>query len=549
MTIIPAFPGHATCCLRRGPTAPRLAPRRSHDSTGPRTTYVTVAIPYVNADPHLGYAYELVEADIYARARRQTGDDVRFLGGTDDYSLKNVLAADAVGQSTADYVAAHAERFHALAAPLGLSFDDFVRTSSDPRHRPAVERLWRACAANGDLYQRTYDGEYCIGCEQFYSPSELVIDDEGRRHCPEHLNLLDRVAETNWFFRLSAYQDHIEHLITSGELEIHPRQYRDEVLAFVRGGLDDISVSRSVTRARGWGIPVPDDPEQVVYVWFDALTNYLSGLQFGDPESVAYERWWLKADRRVHVIGKGIVRFHAVYWPAFLASAGQPAPTRVEVHPYLTVGGSKISKSSGVTVVPADVVERFGTDALRWWFARDVSATVDTDFTESRVISRANDDLANGVGNVINRVVSLLHRFRGGQVADPNALPIDNVIGLHADVAEALVDFDLRRAAQRVRDAVDAVNRDLEDTKPWELAPSEFGESPTAAAHLDHVLSRHLASVRAIAQSLLPIVPDFAGRLLEQLAFGPNGLPPAQPVFPRLDPVAESARPLLHARA
>ena len=178
---------------------------------------------------------------------------------------------------------------------------------------------------------------------------------------------LERVAETNWFFRLSAYQDHLEHLITSGELEIHPRQYRDEVLAFVRGGLEDISVSRTVDRARGWGIPVPDDPDQVVYVWFDALTNYLSSLDFGDPDSVAYRRWWLDAERRVHVIGKGITRFHAVYWPAFLASAGQPAPTRIEVHPYLTVDGAKISKSatpaSGARPGPADVAERFGTDA------------------------------------------------------------------------------------------------------------------------------------------------------------------------------------------
>ena len=314
-------------------------------NTSRPSTYVTVAIPYVNADPHLGYAYELVLADTYARARRQAGDAVRFLGGTDDYSLKNVLAAEAAGLSTVEFVERHADRFEQLAGPLELSFDDFVRTSADPRHRPAVERLWRACAARGDLYRRTYEGDYCVGCEQFWSPADAVADD-GALHCPEHLTPLDRVAESNWFFRLSAYQDHLDRLITTGELEIHPRQYRDEVLAFVRRGLEDISVSRSVGRARGWGIPVPDDPDQVVYVWFDALTNYFSSLDFGDPESVAYRRWWLDAERRVHVIGKGITRFHAVYWPAFLASAGQPAPTRIEVHPYLTVDGAKISKSA-----------------------------------------------------------------------------------------------------------------------------------------------------------------------------------------------------------
>jgi methionyl-tRNA synthetase len=503
------------------------------------STFVTVAIPYVNADPHLGYGYELVLADTYARARRQAGDAVRFLGGTDDYSLKNVLAAEAAGQTTAAFVDAHATRFEQLAEPLGLSFDDFVRTSVDPRHRPAVERLWRACAARGDLYRRTYEGHYCVGCEQFWNEGDAVIDG-GTLYCPEHLSPLERVAETNWFFRLSAYQDHLERLIASGELAIHPRQYRDEVLAFVRGGLEDISVSRTVDRARGWGIPVPDDPDQVVYVWFDALTNYLSSLDFGDPDSVAYRRWWLDSERRVHVIGKGITRFHAVYWPAFLASAGQPAPTRIEVHPYLTVDGAKISKSAtpawGARPGPADIAERFGTDALRWWFARDVSSTADTDFTQSRLVGRANDDLANGVGNVVNRVVSLIHRFGAGRVTERDALPVDGVVDLDADVSDALADFDLRRASRHVRDAVDALNADLEGTRPWELGRLAASGSTAARANLDHVLSRHLASVRRIAAAVAPIVPDLARRLREQLAAGPDGsIPSPVPVFTRLD--------------
>lgn len=502
-----------------------------------RSTFVTVAIPYVNADPHLGYAYELVLADTYARSRRQAGDAVRFLGGTDDYSLKNVLAAEAAGQSTIEFVERHADRFEQLAGPLALSFDDFVRTSADPRHRPAVERLWRACAARGDLYRRTYEGDYCVGCEQFWTANDAVSDD-GTLHCPEHLTPLERVAESNWFFRLSAYQDHIDQLITTGELEIHPRQYRDEVLAFVRGGLEDISVSRSVSRARGWGIPVPDDPDQVIYVWFDALTNYFSSLDFGDPESVAYRRWWLDAERRVHVIGKGITRFHAVFWPAFLASAGQPAPTRIEVHPYLTVDGAKISKSAstdGTRPGPADIADRYGADALRWWFARDVSSTSDTDFTEPRLVDRANDDLANGVGNVVNRVVSLVHRFGDGRVTEPSALPVDGVVDLDADVADALADFDLRKASQLVRDAIDALNLDLEATRPWELGRLAAG-STAARANLDHVLSRQLASVRRIEAAVTPIVPDLARRLREQLAAAPDGsIPSPVPVYARLE--------------
>ena len=423
-------------------------------AAAPGTTFVTVAIPYVNAAPHLGYAYELVAADVYARARRAAGDDVRLLGGTDDYALKNVLAAEAAGVSTPEYVAEHAARFAALAAPLDIAFDDFVRTSADPRHAPAVERLWRRCAEAGDLYRRTYEGDYCVGCERFYTADEAV---DG--HCPEHLTGLERVAEENWFFRLSRHRSAIERLVASGELEVHPRQFRDEVLAFVRGGLDDISVSRTVRRARGWGIGVPDDPTQVIYVWFDALTNYLSSLDFGDPASEQYRRWWEGADRRVHVIGKGILRFHAVYWPAFLLSAGLPVPTRIEVHPYLTVGGAKISKSGPCRGVadPFDVAERYGTDALRWWFARDVSAVADTDFTEPRLVQRANEDLANGFGNVVNRIRSLVARRPPSSRLSPDELPIPAVTGLAGNVARAIADFDHRGATELLLEAVDAL--------------------------------------------------------------------------------------------
>ena len=440
------------------------------------STYVTVAIPYVNAEPHLGYAYELVQADIYSRARRLAGDQVRFLGGTDDHALKNVLAAEAAGLPTDVFVDANAERFAALGRPLGVAFDDFLRTSADPRHRPAVERLWRACAANGDLYQRTYDGEYCVGCERFYDRAELVTDD-GVARCPEHLLPVERVAETNWFFRLSRYRDHLHRLISSGELTIHPQPFRDEVLSFLAGGLEDISVSRPARRARGWGIPVPDDPTQVIYVWFDALTNYLSALEFGDPDSVVFQRWWLRADRRVHVIGKGILRFHAVYWPAFLAAAHQPAPTHLQVHPYLTIDGAKISKSGAPTISPFTVVDRYGQDAVRWWFARDVGPVVDTDFTELRLVERVDSDLANGVGNVATRIATLARRV--DLTGDTSATPIDAVAGLDEDVLDALGAFNLRGATQAICTAVDALNRDLETTRPWELihlaAPANAG--------------------------------------------------------------------------
>jgi methionyl-tRNA synthetase len=312
------------------------------------STYLTVAIPYVNAAPHLGYAYELVLADIAARARRTDAEgSVRLLGGTDDYSLKNVLAAEAAAVPTGEFVAAHAARFAGLAEPLAISFDDFIQTSSDARHAPAVTRLWQRVAERGDLYRRSYQGRYCVGCEQFYADAELV---DGR--CPEHATPAELVEEDNWFFRLSAYSEHLEAAITSGELAITPDAYRAETLAFVRAGLDDISVSRSARRARGWGIPVPGDTDQVIYVWFDALGNYLSALGYATPAAPGYQRWWAGSGERIHVIGKGILRFHAIYWPAFLASAGEAAPTRIHVHPYLRVDGAKVSKSAGATLDP-----------------------------------------------------------------------------------------------------------------------------------------------------------------------------------------------------
>jgi len=489
-------------------------------------TYVTVAIPYVNAEPHLGYAYELVQADIYARARRRAGDGVRFLGGTDDYSLKNVLAAEAAGVATADFVDAHASRFEALASPLGLSFDDFIRTSTDRRHTPAVERLWRACAANGDLYRRRYEGDYCIGCEQFYGGGELLDE-----CCPEHGTPVERVAEENWFFRLSAYQDHVEGLIASRELVVSPEPFREEVLAFIRGGLEDISVSRSIRRARGWGVGVPDDDTQVIYVWFDALTNYISALGFGEPGSSDYRTWWTNADHRVHVIGKGILRFHAVYWPAFLASAGQPAPTRIQVHPYLTVGGEKLSKSRGTSIDPTGVAADFGTDALRWWCARDVAATADTDFTTERLVARANEDLANGLGNLTNRIVTLVHLHRGGVVPGVEADPIDAVRDLERAVLRSITEFDLRGAAQLVSEAVNALNRDLEATKPWKVAKSER-TGGNERAELDALLAGYVRSARIVARATEPITPELSARLQDQLG-RTERLPDPEPAFAR----------------
>lgn len=477
------------------------------------TFYVTTTIPYVNARPHLGFALELVQADVLARHRRALGEAVRFQTGTDDNSLKNVLAAEAEGVPTAEFVDRNAAAFAALREPLALSYDDFVRTSTDPRHRAGVERFWRACSH--DLYRKYYEGLYCVESEQFYQPSELV---DGL--CPEHGTPPKIVAEENWFFRLSRYADQLHDLISSGRLRIEPVTRRNEVLSFIAGGLEDFSVSRSQARARGWGIPVPGDPDQVIYVWWDALGNYITGPGYGTDED-GY-RWWVDSDQRVHLLGKGVVRFHAVYWPAMLLSAGLPLPTDIVVHDYLTANGQKISKSTGNVVDPVDLVTRFGTDAVRWWLVREVPRSGDVDFTTDRLVARANEDLANGLGNLVNRVVTMIHRYRGGRVPDR----VDG--GWWTETPElvrsALAAFDFRRAAAAVWKVVAEANRYVDATRPWQLAGAER----------DAALGVLLGACQALGELLVPFVPVTAGLVAAACAPVDGVLPEVRPVFPRL---------------
>ena len=488
-----------------------------------RRFYITTAIPYVNGDPHLGFALECVQADVLARHRRQRVERVRFLSGTDDNSLKNVEAAEAAGVPIAEFVNARAARFEALREPLGLSYDDFIRTSTDPRHRPAAERLWRACAAGGDLYERYYEGLYCTGCEAFLNQDELIAG-----LCPEHHYQPEQVAERNWFFRLSRYEDELLELVGSGQLRIEPAQRRNEVLGFIRGGLEDFSISRSRERARGWGIPVPEDPSQVVYVWFDALANYISALGYGTGGE-RYREWWERSDERVHAIGKGIIRFHAVYWPAILLSAGEPLPTAIFVHDYLTVDGQKLSKSTGDTHDPVEIVDRYGTDALRWWFLRDVPRTGDADFREELLVLRANE-LADGLGNLVNRTITLVGRYRpqGVGTTQPRG---GEAIALHAvinrtprEIDNALARFDFRAATASLWQLVDEANRFVATTRPWELVKEENAGDTDAAADLDEVLSSLLVTCRLLARELQPFLPAASARIAHALAEGDQQL-------------------------
>ena len=500
-----------------------------------RRTYITTTIPYVNARPHLGFALELVQADVLARHARQRGDLVRSLTGTDDNSLKNVLAAKAEGVEVRALVDRNADAFASLREPLALSFDDFIRTSSDPRHRGGVERLWRRCAEAGDLYRKHYQGLYCVGCEQFYAPEDLP----GGR-CPEHDTEPQPVAEENWFFRLSRYTEELRQLIVSGRLRIQPGSRRNEVLALIEGGLHDFSISRSRARAHGWGIPVPGDPEQVIYVWWDALGNYVTSLGYG-TDHPDFARWWEGSGQRIHLVGKGVIRFHAVYWPAMLLSAGLPLPTDILVHDYLTIDGRKISKSGTVGADPARLVEQVGTDAVRWWLLRDVPRVGDADFTAQRLADRANGELAGGIGNLVHRTATMIHRYRGGipptlvRPAPETQRLAQACAAASQAIAAALGDFDFRQATAAVLGIVEEANRAIEATRPWHLAASERGGDVVAAERLDIALGALHRACLSLASHLAPFLPDAAHRISAQCTPVDGVLPESRPLFPRLE--------------
>jgi methionyl-tRNA synthetase len=437
--------------------------------------YITTSIPYVNAAPHVGFALELVQADAYARHFRLLGCDVRFQCGTDDNSLKNVRSAEAAGLRVADFVSDNADRFERLGAHLDISNDEFVRTSRHPRHAACVHALWHACAANGDLFRNAYEGLYCVGCEQFYEPSELV---DGC--CPEHGVPPEFIREENWFFRLSRYRDRILALIESDELRIVPAHRRNEVLALLRRGLNDISISRSAERARGWGIPVPDSSE-VVYVWFDALANYLTGLGYGSDQSLL-RRYWSGESRRIHVVGKGISKFHAIYWPAILLSAGLPPPSSILVHGYVTVDGKKIGKSAGNGIDPDLTIESYGTpDALRYYLLRHIRSGDDGDFSGERLEAAWSGELGGQLGNLAHRVLALLSAsFNGIVPRVPENDFVREATHLLKKIARAFDAYELHVGLAEIFAFVGEANRRFAKRAPWADAKTLSGDLSNA---------------------------------------------------------------------
>jgi len=454
--------------------------------------YITTAIPYVNAAPHLGHALEFVQADAIARYWKLRGREVRLVTGSDENSLKNVHAAEAEGISTEALCARNAAEFRRMADEAGLSYTSFMRTSDRKAHVPGVERLWKLCDKSGDIYKKKYRGLYCVGCESFYEESELP---DGV--CPEHNRKPEEIEEENYFFRLSRYEKKLEGLIESDELLILPETRKNEVLGFMRGGLKDFSVSRSQERAKGWGVPVPGDPSQIMYVWFDALGTYITGIGYGTDEK-EFAKFW-PAD--VHVIGKGILRFHAVYWPAMLLSAGLKLPKRIFVHGYITAEGQKMSKSLGNIIDPFGLFAKFGVDPIRYCLLGGVPTFSDGDFSVKELVARNNNELVANLGNFAYRTQKLIEKFYGNEVPSAKLDAEDEAqaakIGEYAGkIAEEMDKYELRRGLELLMDLSSSFNKYLSDREPW--------KNEGKRAQTLYVCSRGLSALAILCEPFLP---------------------------------------------
>ncbi|MDO8577001.1 MAG: methionine--tRNA ligase [Candidatus Daviesbacteria bacterium] len=472
--------------------------------------YIHCAIPYVNAKPHIGHALEFIQTDTIARYHRLLGENVLTLSGGDENALKNVQAAEAAGEDIQTFVDKNANLFLELAKKINAGFDVFQKGSDKEHHYPASQKLWQLCNQTGDIYKKTYKGLYCVGCELFYSPDEL--NEKGE--CFEHPGKkLEEVEEENYFFRLSKYQDKLIQLIESGAYEIVPEFRKHEMLSFLKSGLQDISISRTNERAKNWGVPVPNDPAQRIYVWFDALNIYQSGVGFGwDDEK--YNKWW-PAD--LQVIGKGILRFHAVYWPAFLLSAGLKLPKKLFVHEYFTVNGQKMSKTLGNVYDPIPLVEKYGADPLRYFCLAKISPFQDGDFSEERFKESYNSDLANGLGNLIARMAKLCenNNIKSSDNSDPFTF------NLHPTVQSSLQDYRFNEALNFVWSQISEADKLINEEKPWELS----GEK--AKAVLENLVTR----IQQIAFNLQPFLPETAEKILKQFSGQIKSQPP---LFPRI---------------
>lgn len=506
--------------------------------------YITTAIAYPNGAPHIGHAYEYIATDAIARFKRLDGFDVRYLTGTDVHGQKMAETAAAEGISAAELANRNSDVFQGLQEKLNISFDRFIRTS-DADHYEASKEIWRRMNEAGDIYLGTYSGWYSVRDERFFAEDETTEGPDGTRTAIETGTPVTWTEEQTYFFRLSAYAERLLAHYEAHPEFIGPDVRRNEIVSFVSGGLKDLSISRTTF---DWGVPVPDHPDHVMYVWVDALTNYLTGVGFPDVASEAFQKYW---PAKLHMIGKDIIRFHSVYWPAFLMSAGIALPERVFAHGFINVKGEKMSKSVGNVVDPIALVDTFGLDQVRYFFLREVSFGQDGSYSEEAIIGRINADLANELGNLAQRSLSMVAKNLDGVVPDPGTFTDDDTALLSA--ADGLLEqvrahYDvpaMHLALEAVWSVLGAANRYFSAQEPWVLRKSE---DPADQQRFGTVLYTTLEVVRIATLLTQPVMPDSTAKLLDLLGqptdardFGSIGtrikpgteLPAPTGVFPR----------------
>ena len=484
--------------------------------TGGKPYYITTAIDYPNAPPHVGHSLEKVAADAIARYHRLQGHDTYFSMGLDENSQHVVEAARTNNVDIVTWTGNMDQAFRLAWSKLDVSYDRWIRTTEE-RHFRASQEMIRRTQQRGDIYKSIYTGWYCPNCNTFYQDEDLV----GGR-CPLHLSLVPEwLEEENYFFALSKYSDRLLAHINEHPDFIVPQVRRSEVLGMIRQGLRDFSVSRRVDRLKEpWGVPFPGDPEHVIYVWFDALTNYLTAVGFPD-DTAMFEHYW-PAD--VHVIGMDITRFHCLYWPAMLMSAGISLPRQVAAHGFITLEGERISKTAGNIVEPVELVNEFGADAVRYYLLRNLSFASDGDFSREGLIQRYNDELAKDLGNLLNRVVTMVNRYRNGAIPAPGTASdleedLQSVAaGTRQRAEKALEAWEIGNALQSIWSFVRRTNQYLEQSEPWQLA-----RQPEKGAQLDTVLYSAAEAMRLLAIFLSPFIPGASDRILSQLGLGAVG--------------------------
>ena len=488
--------------------------------------YITTAISYPNGAPHIGHAYEAIAADVIARFQKAQGRDVRFQTGTDEHGLKMAQAARTEGTDPAIYAEKMSFKFKAMCDALDVNYDRFIRTS-EPDHHRASQAIWQAMEANGDLYLGRYEGWYSVRDEAFYEESELT-EGEGGKLSPQGTPV-DWTVEESWFFKLSAYQQKLLDHYAAHPGFIQPDSRRNEVLRFVEGGLNDLSISRT---SFDWGVKVPGSPDHVMYVWLDALTNYLTGLGYPDGGEL-FDRYW-PAD--VHLIGKDVVRFHAVYWPAFLMSAKIALPKQIYGHGFLLSRGEKMSKSVGNVVDPLDLAARYGVDALRYFLLREVTFGQDGSYSHEAIVGRVNAELANSFGNLAQRSLSMIFKNLGGVLPGSGEAEEDHSL-LETVRTACLVTlpaeferFAFAAGLEAWMAAVYACNAYVDTTAPW-------GLKKTDPDRMAAVLGTLVVAIRELAQAVAPIIPGSSAKLIALIDSGEGGQPIAQPtpIFPRLE--------------